>query len=525
MLVLIGKNSRKPGASSTPSVSAGARRTGLVARRELPSATRRCRLGSEAGFTLFEVLVAAVVLIVGLTTLFGLVDTSLKASSTTRAREGATNLAREVIEDARTIAYAQLSPSSIVNQLQAMNGLADASSTTSGWQVKQRGITYTVTATECAIDDPHDGYGKHVSGGENPFCNDAGEQEYTTGTEDHQPEDLKRVAVDVAWKVNGRTLSIHQAVTVSVAGGAPGLTPSGLHLETPIVMTPSEPVISEEPVSKTLTFAVTSPTGTASMRWSLEGAAQSSAPVLKSGTTWNFSWSIPYPGVSDGTYQVSVQAVDATGVTGPPVSIPVTLIRGVPSAVAGLRGGFNTINVSATPTKVVELQWQANTERNVIGYRVYNPSGTLVCPASEATLSIAVSCIDFNSPSPTASNLTYTAVALYRNAAGTVLQGPAGSFKVVGGPPEAPKAPTGLSLTHNADGSITLSWTAPSGGPTVIFYRIYRGSTDYTSRYDLTPSGTTTTYTDTDAVATHTYWVTSVDANLTESAFAGPVSG
>lgn len=469
---------------------------------------------------------AAVVLIVGLTTLFGLVDTSLKASASTRAREGATNLAREILEDAHTIPYAQLSPGSIVSQLQAMNGLSDASSSTAGWQVIQRGVTYTVTVTECSIDDPKDGYGKHEnSAKENPFCKDPGELEFTSGTEDPQPEDLKRVTVEVKWTANGRTVGVRQTEMLSVAGGAPGLTASGLHLETPIVVTPSEPVISEEPVSKTLTFAVSSPTGTAAMRWSLEGAAQSTAPVLTSGTTWNFSWSIPYPGVSDGTYQVAVQAIDATGVTGPPVSIPVTLIRGVPAAVAGLRGGFNTINVSGTPNKVVELQWQANTERNVIGYRVYNPSGALVCPASEATLSIATSCIDFNPPSPSASNLTYSAVALYRNAGGTVLQGSAGTFKVVGGPPEAPKAPTGLSLTHNADGSITLNWNAPSGGPAVIFYRIYRGSTDYTSRYDLTPSGTTTSYTDTDAVGTHTYWVTAVDANFTESTFSGSVSG
>ena len=485
-------------------------------------------LRGQEGFTLFEVLIASVVLIVGLTTLFGLVDSSLNASAATRSREGATNLAREVLEDAHTIPYAQLSPGSIQSQLQAMSALADASSSTAGWQILRRGITYTVTVTECSIDDPKDGYGKHEnSAKENPFCKDPGEKEFTgTGTEDVQPEDLKRITVEVKWTIKGHTLGVRQAETLSVASGAPGLTASGLHLETPLVSAPSEPVISEEPVSKTLTFAVTSPTGTAAMRWSLEGVAQSSSPVQKSGTTtWNFSWSIPYPGVSDGTYLVSAQAIDATGVTGPPVSIPVTLIRGEPAAVAGLRGGFNTINVGGTPTKVVELQWQANAERNVIGYRVYNPSGALVCPESTTTLSIALSCIDFNPPSPAAAKLTYTAVALYRGATGTLLQGPAGSLAVVGGPPEAPQPPTGLTLTHNADGSVTLNWTAPASGPAVSFYRIYRGSTNYTDRYDLTPSGTTTSYTDTDAAVTHSYWVTSVRSTFAESTFTGPVSG
>src|SRR5258708_4913941 len=78
------------------------------------------RLRRDSGFTLFEVLISSVVLAVGLAGLLGLLDTSLKAAASTRAREGATNLAREVLEDARTIPYGQLSPTSIVGQLQAL---------------------------------------------------------------------------------------------------------------------------------------------------------------------------------------------------------------------------------------------------------------------------------------------------------------------------------------------------------------------------------------------------------------------
>ena len=76
--------------------------------------------------------------------------------------------------------------------------------------------------------------------------------------------------------------------------------------------------------------------------------------------------------MSDGTYHVAVQAIDATGIYGPPTSISVTLIRGVPSAPKVTYGGFNEVLVSGVKTKVAELQWQANSERNVIGYRVYN---------------------------------------------------------------------------------------------------------------------------------------------------------
>jgi len=281
-------------------------------------------------------------------------------------------------------------------------------------------------------------------------------------------------------------------------------------------------------VSK-LVFHVTSPAGTAAMSWSLEGNAQTPSPTLVKGTEWTFEWSIT--GLSDGTYQVAAQAIDTTGVAGPPISIPVTLIRGKPAAPKGILGGFNTVSVSGAANNVVELQWQANTERNVIGYRVYgnHPSRHLVCPSAEATLSLALSCIDFNPPLPSESGAqrTYNLVALYRDAKGEVQQGAEASFTPEGGvsAPPGPKAPTELKVEKNENGSVTLSWKEPTSGPAVIFYRIYRGSTDYTSRYGVTSSGTTVTFTDSDAVTSHEYWVTAVNSNLTESPFLGPKSG
>jgi type II secretory pathway pseudopilin PulG len=504
--------------------------------KESPGGERgHALLRQDDGFTLVEVLMAAVILIVGITALFGLLDSSVKASYQTRAREGATNLARQILEDAHTIPYAQLSSLSITKQLQEMQPSASQLST-SPWKVSQRGVTYTVTASECAIDDPKDGYGKHTAG---VFC--SGEPEYKAGesVKDEQPEDLKRITVKVTWVAQGRSPEVRQALTVTAAGEAVGLSASELKLSNPAVSAPTAPVITTEPAGKELTFTVTAPTGTTAVVWSLEGIRQSPAPTLKEGTTttWTFSW--PVNGLSDGTYQVSAQAVNATGVTGPPVSISVVLIRGTPAAPKGIQGGFNTVNVSGTAKKVVELKWQANAERNVIGYRVYRPNGAakeLACPASSATLSLALTCIDFNPPAPTAANLKYEVVALYRKAnpestalSEEVSEGPAGSFTVTGGEPlpAGPNVPEGpLTLVKNADGSVTLKWSAPkSGGAAVSFYRIYRGSTNYKERYDVTALGTTTEYTDTDATETHTYWVTAVSSSLSESPFLGPVSG
>jgi Tfp pilus assembly protein PilV len=479
----------------------------------------RARLRRDDGFTLFEVLIAAVVLVVGLTTLFGLLDTSVKASAATRAREGATSLAREIVEDARTLPYAQLSPTSVVEELQKLNGLAN-STPGNGWHIVRRGVTYTVVAEECAIDDPKDGYGEHKT--PSLFCADSTQQ--TIPAADSQPEDLKRVTATVTWTAKGRTPSVKEVQTLTAAGQAVGLSATNLQLASPsgAPIEPTKPVIAT-PATETLTFTFSAPSTATATSWSLEGSEQTPAPALKAGSTeeWTFSWTIKSAAqniyVSDGTYLISAQAINATGVVGPPISIPVTLIRGTPAAPTNLVGGFNTVFVNGVENKAAELQWQANTERNVIGYRV--KSGGLVCPGTEETLSLAVSCFNFNVP-VNVTERTYSVAALYRNSSGAVTEGPAANVTVTRAGSVAPSPPTPLKVVERSEenGTVKLEWPSSAGAS---FYRIYRGSKNYTSRYDVT---TSTTYIDAHAPANAEYWVTAVSPNLTESAAVGPVS-
>jgi Tfp pilus assembly protein PilV len=477
---------------------------------------------AQDGFTLIEALMAAVILIVGLIGLLGLIDASVKASAATRAREGATSLAREIIEDARTIPYAQLIPTSIESQLQAMNGLHSSSG--SGWQIARRGFTYTVAVSECAIDNPKDGLAEtHGS----TFCK--GQQEWKAPEAvDTTPEDLKRITAEVSWTIQKRTSTVRQVSTLTAAGQAIGLVARELKLTSPTVSTPTTPVITEA-ATKTLAFSVSFPEGTSAIDWSLEGAKQEELTPASKATSLTFSWTINEPTlkiyVSDGTYQVAAQAVDSTGVIGPPISIPVRLIRGTPAAPNSkeIVGGFNTVYNNGTPTEVGELQWKANAERNVIGYRVYDPTHKLVCPENPEALSTVTSCIDFSLLAEKPSERTYTVVALYRNASEEVKESLPGEIKITRATSVAPSAPTNLVLTKNADGSVTLKWTAPTAGTEkVSFYRIYRGSKNYTSRYGET---TSTEFKDTDATTTHEYWVTAASSNLTESEFLGPVTG
>jgi prepilin-type N-terminal cleavage/methylation domain-containing protein len=497
-----------------------------ILRRFATSRSLRASLRSQSGFTLIETLVAAVILVVGLIGLLGLIDISSKASATTRAREGATSLAREILEDARTIPYAQVIPTSIESQLQAMSAegkypLADGSSA-AGWQIARRGFTYTVSVSECAIDNPKDGLATEPTHKEaKTFC--SGQADWKAGTVDTEPEDLKRITTEVSWTVQKRTSTVKQVSTLTAAGQAIGLTARELQLVEPpssYNKVPTEPVIAEA-ATKALTFSVSFPEGTTGIVWSLEGARQEERTPASKATSLTFSWTINESTkniyVSDGTYQVSAQAVNSTGVIGPPISIPVRLIRGEPAAPKNLAGGLNKIYDNEVLTKVAELEWEADSERNVIGYRVLGPNKELICPETLETLSTATSCIDFGFSGKPPAEDSENAVTESSHVA-TVSITQAGST--------APNQPTNLVAEKN--GSVTLKWKAPIGGEAASFYRIYRGSKNYTSRYGKTLSSECSaecSFTDTDTATTHEYWVTAARSNLVESEPLGPVTG
>src|SRR5204863_320906 len=60
---------------------------------------------NESGFTIVEVLVAIVLLLVGVLGVVQMIDTANAVTDNTKAREGAVALGRQVLEDPRTITY------------------------------------------------------------------------------------------------------------------------------------------------------------------------------------------------------------------------------------------------------------------------------------------------------------------------------------------------------------------------------------------------------------------------------------
>jgi len=130
-----------------------------VERRAQPRSDR------EAGFTIIEVMVAMVILLVGVLGTLTLVEGGLASTQTTTAREQGTNLARDLVERSRQVPYTATTMSLAPAQLRAT--LADAGALSgSSFTVARRNVTYTVTVTACSIDDPSDGAGY----GDASFC-------------------------------------------------------------------------------------------------------------------------------------------------------------------------------------------------------------------------------------------------------------------------------------------------------------------------------------------------------------------
>lgn len=462
---------------------------------------------------IMEALVASVVLAVGLLSTFIVLDVAAKTSYLTKARQAGVTLARELSEDSRSIPYSQLSPGTIVSQLQALPSMANVGSG-STWQILRSGVTFTVTATECSIDDPSDGYGTHDS----TFCSDSTVPAGTT-LSDSNPYDMKRVTVTVSWTLRGVTHSVNEVAMITGSGQAVGLMASGLSVAGPASLAGSTaPTISATSTVTGLSFVVTAPSGTADIVWTINGAKVSCAfnnvsgcwtTTQGSGNQWTSStWSLT--GVADGTYTIGAAAEDGTGIIGQAVTMPVTLVRNIPTAPVMADWGYNTnLQVSGSAATVAEMDWQPNPEKNVSGYHIYNPSGALICTTTASTSYTSCgahawcmnpsACIDLSPPAPNGANLTYAVAATYIDANGVVQEGPRTTFTMTGTPSNtytfAPMAMntgsncSGGSILQDMLGSYSAGTDTTQTGNTVTFC-----SDSFTSGANIEGGGTATAY-------------------------------
>ena len=360
----------------------------------------------EAGFTIIEVLVAATLLLVGMLGVVTMVNGANSAVSSAREREAATNLAREIAEQARSIPYSQVDAATLSPRLQAMDGLA-STTTAPTWTIPRRGTTFRVDASVCSVDDTRDGLGDHSDGG---YC------ETSTSTTDPSPRDLKRITIDVGWEDRGVQRSVRQVAVVSPGNGKDAPLITSLTATSPTFPDPSHPLVTSSATTQ-VTFTVVGSATADRVIWSLDGVDQTPAAVAAAAPkTWTFT--LPISALSDGTYSVGARAVDANDVEGTTHEIPLDLLRGVPGAPNVTGSGYNTVREGGGEVQAVEVEWLANPERNVEGYRVYRSDGSLACPGSASTLDERLTCVD---TAPLTGD--YEVVAVFRAVDGSIGEG------------------------------------------------------------------------------------------------------
>jgi prepilin-type N-terminal cleavage/methylation domain-containing protein len=481
----------------------------------------RGRATDDAGFTLVELMVAATVLVVGVLGVLTLITGANAATASTRARENAVGLGREVLEAARGVGYDDLSTTALATTLQAQPKLGDADSTRSGWQVTRGTRTFTVAVTACAVDDgTADGFGAHSSAV--PYCSNS----TTQGTADANPDDYRRVAINVSWRIAGKTGTVRQEATINNPGSAYASAVRSLVPTTPAL---TAPYLVSSPLTTSVVFTAQTTGIPSFVRWYVDNLSHGNA--TGSATTWNFTWDLT--GVVDGTYTIGAEAFDADNESGASRSVTVTVNRAVPQQPTGLAAGRNGSNG-------VEFEWNPNPERDITGYRVYQMVGAAPAPASDVK-ACETSTGDANptqcrsTTAPMTGSYRYYVVALAPArppATGTELSAtPALAQTVlVDSTNVAPNPPQSISANRQG-GTVTITWSAPAAPAagestdTLRYFRIYRDGTAYANRVDTTGAGTASSWIDFNAGDTvHTYYVTAVDSHMAESPVA-PTGG
>ncbi len=474
------------------------------------------RLQGERGFTLIEVMVTMLILVVGIAGAIAMIDGANARTLANKEREAGNAVTREVIEAARSVPYRQLAPTTAVAQLQAIPGLEDTTPSTTAWTVERRNQTYTISLTVCSVDDDQDGLGTTAGGN---FCA-AG-----NSVADENPDDYKRITVDVLWKRGGVARNITQAGIVNNEASSTGPSveftsqdPGGLGSTEITTSTP------------TVKFGVQAEDGTEAIRFAVDGVLIDTATA----TSATFAWHIDSAGnhVPDGTYIVSVTAFDVEGTPGPTRSRTIRLNRDVPGPPQDVFGGWNSRADFTDVQDIVELQWSRNTEPDVTGYTVYRKTATgdeVVPGCDQKGDATFTDCVDLNPP-PGATIDYYIVAWDQEPSTGAPRKGSPSATLTAVRANTKPNQPANLTATQDGD-SVVLTWPdappvlPPYSGSAVIFYRVYRDGFAIGDRVARTGQEALTSYRDIGAAAgNHTYYVTSVDENFSESKPLGPVA-
>ena len=369
---------------------------------------RRLR-SDERGFTLIEVLVAIFILLVGVLGVVSLIDGANFATAKTKSREGGTNLAREILDGARAVDYDKLNPTEIVGAApEASRGSPTAMLPRRGG--RSPAAASTTRSPACArlqgrrsqgrLRGPrrrrllrqleHDGHHgrqprRPASHGREDRVVGGGAQVVGSADDaDHQPErqpgaEREDVLRDRASRdLSARPARGRRSASFRTRPTRRSRLPRPPHPRRRSTGRSTTPTRGETPPRRRAGPPRAGPS---------TGISQPSGPSRATRRR---------TGRSTATTSSAARRSTRTASRASARTLTVTVNRSLPFETCGFEGGYNDPpgNGPSGQAPVVDLQWRANPERDIVGYRVYrkevgSPSAVEVC-----ALTIETSCFD-----------------------------------------------------------------------------------------------------------------------------------
>jgi type IV pilus modification protein PilV len=423
-------------------------------------------LRHESGFTIIEVMVAALLLVIGVLAVTTMINNANAVTNTTRAREGATNLTRQLLEVARTQQYSRVDNSNLNTLLQAA-GIPDDDTGTNGWQVRRRKVTFTVTSHSCIFDAAKDGARSQAADQAATYC--PGSATAGSSPTDNAPDDYRRVEFTVTWSFNGRppdcngqTTGAGSGANISTGIGRACVTQSEL-IPNPTgglgpdvqsidydhscctVGTGTDDGAIEQNTGAQMVFTVKTSSPADQVLWRADDTVSSGSatadPADTTFKTWHFTYTYPTnPPLVDGPHTLTLQAFLAS-VSGTPRPYVFTLNRNVPPSpntqfnAQGTGASMSPVGVNTRLSgttvgnkPIVEVNWNQVPDGDIVGYTAYKtvqpsplpvltvPLDAVGCPTGGSTTltgSTETSCVDTDPPAISGGALTPNPISYY----------------------------------------------------------------------------------------------------------------